>query len=626
MKLRYQGPWGVCGDFNCVLNFNERIGREVSWADIAEFRDCVTVCGLMDIKGQGAFFTWNNKHAPSSRGFSRIDRFLVNDEWMDLYPDAYVHFLPEGLFDHNPCVYYRRNSGVQRKRQFKYYNMWSLYPEFKNVVHNSWNVYIPGTPMYQVVTKLKNLKGPLKLLNRNGFSDVEKSVGVARALLEDIQVQMHLNPTDPALLTAESAAAKSYRHLSKIQHSFLSQKAKSTDGVIHSNLDKIEATFLHYYKNLLRSSLPTTAVDEPTVRQGKLVTQDHCFILLAEVTDVEIKECLFSLSSMKSPGPDGYSSQVFKDSWEVVGGDVITAIKNFFQAGKLLKQVNTTNITLIPKSSNPTSVLDFRPIACCNTLYKTLAKVLCKRLSKILPDIVSESQGGFIQGRNIVENVLICQDLKFTDLVMTCVTSPRYSLNINGNKFGFFKGNETSIMWILRAFSTFSSASGLCLNRSKSDIYFNGVKYGIVEDILQIFGFHRGSLPFKYLGVRISSKKLTKKEGLKLTDRIVARSRGWGTKHLTYAGRNFIWRGTSGYKISPNVKWDTCCLPKEEGGLGIKDAKTWNKALLGKYVWWLANKKDYLWVRWVSHVYMKNIPWTEYMAPTDCSWPWKKFL
>ncbi|XP_074265774.1 uncharacterized protein LOC141588219 [Silene latifolia] len=551
----------------------ERIGREVSWADIAEFRDCVTVCGLMDIKSQGAFFTWNNKQAPSSRGFSRIDRFLVNDEWMDLYPDAYVHFLPEGLFDHNPCVYYRRNSGAQRKRQFKYYKMWSLDPEFKNVVHNSWNVYIPGTPMYQEVTKLKNFKGPLKLLNMNGFSDVEKFVGVARALLGDFQVQMHLNPTDPALLTSESAAAESYRHLSKIQHSFLSQKAKGTDGVMHSNFDKIEAAFLHYYKNLLGSSLPTTAIHGPTVRQGKLVTQDHCFISLAEVTDVEIKECLFSISSIKSPGPDGYSSQVFKDFWEIVGGDVIAAIKNFFQTGKLLKQVNTTNITLIPKSSNPTNVLDFRPIACCNTLYKTLAEVLCKRLSKILPDI------------------------KFTDLVMTCVTSPTYSLNINGNKFGFFKGNETSIMWILRAFSTFSSASGLCLNRSKSNIYFNGVKYGIVEDILQISGFHRGSLPFKYLGVRISSKKLTKNESLKLTDRIVARIRGWGTKHLTYAGRNFVWRGTSDYKISPNVKWDTCCLPKEEGGLGIKDAKTWNKALFGKYVWWLANKKDHLWVR-----------------------------
>ncbi|XP_074315484.1 putative mitochondrial protein AtMg01250 [Silene latifolia] len=176
---------------------------------------------------------------------------------------------------------------------------------------------------------------------------------------------------------------------------------------------------------------------------------------------------------------------------------------------------------------------------------------------------------------------------KFIDLVMISVTSPTYSLNINGNKFGFFKGyrglrqvdrlspllfticmeylsrilgvvatqdgfrfhplcghlrlnhllfaddlllfckgTAPSIMWILRAFATFSSASGLCLNRTKSEIYFNGVNSGTVDDILQVSGFHRGSLPLKYLGVPISSKKLTKTESQKLTDRIVARIRG----------------------------------------------------------------------------------------------------
>ncbi|XP_074305950.1 uncharacterized protein LOC141641178 [Silene latifolia] len=767
MKVRYQGPW--------VLNFNERIGREVTGAEVADFRGCVDFCGLMDLKGQGAFFTWTNKQAPSTRGYSRIDRFLVNDDWMDLYPGAYVHFLPEGLFDHNPCVCYRRNSGITRKRQFRYYNMWSLDAEFKNVVQQSWSASISGTPMYNVVTKLKNLKGPLKALNRNGFSDVDKSMGIARALLEDVQLKLQSNPSDSDLINAECEAADSYRHLCKIQHSFLSQKAKvdwlhfgddntrffhshirakqvhnrvltiqGVDGVQYTDLDKIEDAFLVYYKSLLGSSMPTTPVHSPTVRKGKLVTQEHCSILLAE-----------------APGPDGFSSQFFKDSWEIVGEDTIAAIKNFFQTGKLLKQVNTTNITLIPKSSNPTSVLDFRPIACCNTLYKALAKVLCKRLSKILPDIVSESQGGFVQGRNIVANVLICQDLvrlynrkaasprclikidlkkaydsvewgflsqmmtalnfpqKFIDLVMTCVTSPTYSLNVNGNKFGFFKGerglrqgdplspllfticmeylsrvlrvvasqdgfrfhplcghlklnhllfaddlllfckgNATSIMWILRAFATFSSASGLSLNRAKSEIYFNGVISCTITDILQISGIHRGSLPFKYLGVPISSKKLTKAEGQKLTDRIVARIRGWGTQHLTYAGRltlvnsvlntlhsywasiflipngilnrinnlcrNFLWKGSSDYKGAPNVNWDHCFLPKEEGGLGIKDIKKWNKALLGKYVWWLANKKDHLWVRWVSHVYMKDTPWNVYVAPSDCSWPWKK--
>ncbi|KAL9241975.1 hypothetical protein vseg_016025 [Gypsophila vaccaria] len=224
----------------------------------------------------------------------------------------------------------------------------------------------------------------------------------------------------------------------------------------------------------------------------------------------------------------------------------------------------------------------------------------------------------------------------------------------------FCKGNEQSIMWILRGFSTFSLASGLDLNKEKTNIYFNGVTTVLIDNILQVSGFKRGSLPFKYLGVPISSKKLTKNEGMKLLDRITARIIGWGTRHLSYAGRlvlvqsvlsslhsywasiflipagimktidaycrNFLWAGKSEYKKAPNVKWDTCCLPKEEGGLGIKQSRNWNSALLGKYAWWLASKKDHLWVKWVNHVYMKGEDWTTYTAPMDSSWSWRKIV
>ncbi|XP_074283428.1 uncharacterized protein LOC141607978 [Silene latifolia] len=748
--------------FSVVYGFNEedqRIGRDVTWNEISDFRDFVHYCGLTDIKGQGAFFTWNNKQDPASREFSRIDRFLINDDWMNLYPTAYAHFLPEGLFDHNPCVCYRRQVRDQRRPQFKYYNMWSLDAGFKEVVATEWN------------------------------RDVQ---GVAKAILEDLQLQMHQNPHDLHILAAESEAAKNYKHLSQVQHRFLCQKAKlewskfgdensrffhshirtrqiqnrvmyirGTDGILCTNPPDIEAAFLNYYRDLLGTNQVTTPVHFPTVRTGNLITKDHEQILLSSVTAEEIKANFFSIPGMKSPGPDGYTSEFYKDSWEIVGDKTVDAIQDFFRTGKLLKQINTTTLTLIPKVPNPVSVLEFRPIACCNVVYKVIAKVLCSRPNKILPSIINESQGGFVNGRNIVENVLICQDLvrlynrksasprclikidlrkpydsvewsfleqmlhafkfpqKFIELVMTCVTSPTYSLAVNGSHFGFFpgkrglrqgdplspllftlcmeylsrilgvvsqqdgfrfhplcghtrlnhllfaddllmffKGTESSIMWILRSFSIFSHASGLTMNKDKTEIYFNGVSSTIIDNILHVSGFHQGILPFKYLGVPISAKKLTKNDGTKLTDRIVARIRSLGNKHISYAGRlilvqsvlsslhtywatiflipnriikkinaicrNFLWGGGVDYKRAPNVNWDIYCSSKEEGGLGIKDSKSWNIAFLGKYVWWLAQKKDHLWVRWVNHVYMKHLDWSDYTAPADCTWTWKK--
>ncbi|GKA16105.1 hypothetical protein Tco_0695852 [Tanacetum coccineum] len=63
----------------------------------------------------------------------------------------------------------------------------------------------------------------------------------------------------------------------------------------------------------------------------------------------------------KSPGPDGYTAAFFKDAWEIVGSDVVNAVKEFFVNGKLLKELNHTVIALIPKIQNPTRINDFRP-------------------------------------------------------------------------------------------------------------------------------------------------------------------------------------------------------------------------------------------------------------------------
>ncbi|XP_074292159.1 uncharacterized protein LOC141619017 [Silene latifolia] len=74
------------------------------------------------------------------------------------------------------------------------------------------------------------------------------------------------------------------------------------------------------------------------------------------------------------------------------------------------------------------------------------------------------------------------------------------------------------------------------------------------------------------------------------------------------------------------MKWEKCCTPKEEGGLGLKNVHHWNKALLGKYTACLSTKKDHLWVKWVNHVYMKGTEWQDYSPPLDCSWSWKKIV
>ncbi|XP_074318939.1 uncharacterized protein LOC141655779 [Silene latifolia] len=166
--------WLVCGDFNNLMHLDEKIGEaEVVWHYILPMKQMVTNCGLTELNTIGAFFTWNNKHENASKVYSKIDRVLVNDDWLTAFPECFANFLPEGLFDHCPCLIQFKKEGVRKGVSFKYFNMWSLLEEFPVVVEQQWQKRVEGTPMYQVTQKLKMLKKDLKVLNRNNISDIE---------------------------------------------------------------------------------------------------------------------------------------------------------------------------------------------------------------------------------------------------------------------------------------------------------------------------------------------------------------------------------------------------------------------------------------------------------------------
>lgn len=69
------------------------------------------------------------------------------------------------------------------------------------------------------------------------------------------------------------------------------------------------------------------------------------------------------MSKNKSSGQDGYNVEFLRASWSIIGKDVIEAVKEFFRNGRLLKDLNTTSLVLIPKSPEATALGDYRPIS-----------------------------------------------------------------------------------------------------------------------------------------------------------------------------------------------------------------------------------------------------------------------
>jgi len=73
--------------------------------------------------------------------------------------------------------------------------------------------------------------------------------------------------------------------------------------------------------------------------------------------------------------------------------------------------ISETRLIVLPKVPHPQSATEFRPISCYNVIYNAISKLLYKRIKEVLPYIIYQSQGAFIKGRELLYNVLICEDL-----------------------------------------------------------------------------------------------------------------------------------------------------------------------------------------------------------------------
>ena len=212
--------------------------------------------------------------------------------------------------------------------------------------------------------------------------------------------------------------------------------------------------------------------------EGFTWSPQHKESLNRRITQEEIKNAIFSINDSKAPSPDGFTSLFFKKAWSIVGSDVTEAMESFFNSGCMLREINCTIIALVPKVPNPESMHDYRPISCCNTIFKCISKIIASRIKMCLPDIINPSQSAFVHGRSIADNVLIIQDLmhnrnngrprcalkidikkaydtigwsciidilsklgtpaNILKCIKACITTPSFYVAVNGELAGFF--------------------------------------------------------------------------------------------------------------------------------------------------------------------------------------------
>ena len=168
---------------------------------------------------------------------------------------------------------------------------------------------------------------------------------------------------------------------------------------------------------------------------------------------------------------------------------------------------------------------------------------------------------------------------------------------------------------------------------SKSALYMAGTTSNDLLEWATLLGIPVETLLIRYLGLLLTTKTMTRVEYEPLIDKIRSRFLSLTSKNLSYAGRfqliklvitstanfwcstfklpsgcldqveqmcsTFLWSGSPNITSKGKVAWSDLCVPKKEGGLGIRKLRDTSMVFSLKLIWMILSRKYSLLVSWV---------------------------
>ncbi|KAL2228519.1 UNVERIFIED_CONTAM: putative mitochondrial protein [Sesamum indicum] len=348
------------------------------------------------------------------------------------------------------------------------------------------------------------------------------------------------------------------------------------NGTTHTELSEVVQEFVSFYQNLLGGNRRRLLVDitclKPWARH--ILSNEEASHLILPFSPEDVKLAIFDIAEDKAPGPDGFSSGFFKAAWPVVGTEVTRAALDFFTTGKLLKQVNTTLLALIPKIRLPPRCalkVDIRK-AYDTVKWDFLAAVLqffnfpttfirwieeCITTASFSIGLNEKPHGFFNGARGLRQGdplspylfvlvmeilhleflQLIEQDMQFT-YHWKCEPARVFQLGFADDLLLFCRADMDSVRVFKMGLDRFAEWSGLRLNIQKSHLILSRSAQDRREQMLAVLGFQEGHLPMRYLGLSLLSSRLSISDCQPLlSKKIDARITGWEGISLSYAGR-----------------------------------------------------------------------------------------
>jgi mannosylglycoprotein endo-beta-mannosidase len=151
-------------------------------------------------------------------------------------------------------------------------------------------------------------------------------------------------------------------------------------------------------------------MDETRTEDIPQVSMEENDFLIAPYTEEEIRKAVFLMEHNKASGPDGFPAEFYQTFWDTIKSDLLELFSSL-HAGQLeLFRLNFGEIILLPKVNEAERIQQYRPICLLNVSFKIFTKVATIRLNTVAEHVVRPSQTAFMQGRNILDGVVVLHE------------------------------------------------------------------------------------------------------------------------------------------------------------------------------------------------------------------------
>ncbi|XP_068329845.1 uncharacterized protein [Pyrus communis] len=428
-------PWLCGGDFNEILLDHEKSGgASLNYNRPRYLEEFLNVTELMDLDYNGPCFSWRgmrNGHLVEER----LDRGLANRQWQDYWPDTMVIHETVIGSDHCPLIIRTQPWAQKTKKLFRFEAFWAKEERCKEIVECCWRQEGHGDGIMRWQRKLNECRVRLTRWSQQAFhSRGRELIGLITRLgvlqhnwrqnweeikmvsgridrLGEIEEQFWQQRSRVKWLK-EGDANTAFFHQSTLQRRRRNkvEKIKDGNGVWIDKQCEVQKHIEEQFKELFSTSGPREWGSMLDCLHHK-VSDEMNDGLIKPVTLEEVQTAALQMGGLKAPGPDGFQGIFYHSFWNYLMDDVNGIVQDFMQGVSNPQRLNSTHIVLVPKITNPDSVGHFRPISLCNYSYKIVSKILANRLKPILSEIISTTQGAFVKGRQIQDNIGIAHEM-----------------------------------------------------------------------------------------------------------------------------------------------------------------------------------------------------------------------